>query len=268
MRVVALTTPHHLYAGVVLRALLAARPGVLVAAFESTTLLPGRSYPAALGRYLAVAGPRYVAAQALKSWAFRIGTALHRGAPDHPFAGWRRAARAAGTELGRVADVNAPSFLARLRAARPDVLLSVFFNQVLGPAALAAAPHAWNVHPAALPRGRGVSPVFWGLARGEREAGVTWHAMVAAVDAGPVLAREVFAADAWRTEHGRYLEAARRGARLLPSLLDAAARGAPPEAPALPGVAPTRDSLPTRAAYRDLRARGAALFTLRELVAP
>jgi hypothetical protein len=272
MTIVVLTSPHHLYANVVLNALLAARPGGVVAAWESGVLLPGRSFAAAVARYLAVAGPRYVAAQAVKRWAFRLGRAAYalRGGDDpaHPWRDWRREARRRGATVGTVADVNAPAFLDRLRAARPDVLLSVFFNQILGAEALAVAPRAYNLHPAPLPAGRGVSPTFWALARGAAEAGVTWHAMTAAVDGGPPAARETFDAAPFRSEHALYLEAARRGARLLPRLLDAVERGAPPAATPPAGASSSYDSLPTRAAYAGLRRRGAALVRARELVRP
>src|SRR6266487_374268 len=203
MRIAVLTSPHHVHANLVLNGLVAARGGQVVAVFESTRLLPGRSSVNALAHYLSVSGPAYVTAQAVKQFSFRIArAAYHLGggrALLHTLADWRRAARANGTVVESVSDVNDPSVIARLEALKPDVLLSTLFNQILRPPALKVARHSYNLHPAPLPHGRGVSPTFWLLARGECEAGVTWHEMTPRVDVGTIAAQETFDAKSFRT---------------------------------------------------------------------
>lgn len=50
-----------------------------------------------------------------------------------------------------------------------------------------------NLHPSLLPKYRGRAPLNWAILRGEHELGLTAHRMVAAVDAGPILAQRRFA---------------------------------------------------------------------------
>jgi methionyl-tRNA formyltransferase len=68
-------------------------------------------------------------------------------------------------------------------------LLSVYFGHILSPTLLAAVNgHAVNCHPSLLPWNRGADPAYWTL-KDWTPAGVTLHAMVPAVDAGPILAQ-------------------------------------------------------------------------------
>ena len=79
---------------------------------------------------------------------------------------------------------------ALLAAYRPDVLLVFGFNWRLPPDVL-AAPRlgVLNVHPSALPKYRGPSPVLWAIRSGDPYLGVTVHRMTERIDAGPVLAQ-------------------------------------------------------------------------------
>jgi methionyl-tRNA formyltransferase len=74
---------------------------------------------------------------------------------------------------------------------RPDLLLVFGFNWRL-PREVLELPRlgVLNVHPSALPRYRGPSPVLWAIRNGDpRFMGVTVHRMTARFDAGPVLAQ-------------------------------------------------------------------------------
>lgn len=73
---------------------------------------------------------------------------------------------------------------------RADALLVFGFNWRLPQEAL-DTPRlgALNVHPAALPRYRGPSPVLWAIRNGDRHLGLTVHRMTARIDAGPILAQ-------------------------------------------------------------------------------
>lgn len=85
-------------------------------------------------------------------------------------------------------------------AAEPDVLqavkaivtdLLVFgFNWRL-PRSVLELPKlgVLNVHPSALPKYRGPSPVLWAIRNGDQFMGVTVHRMTERVDAGPILAQ-------------------------------------------------------------------------------
>ena len=102
-------------------------------------------------------------------------------------------------------DPNAPEVLARVQAARPDILFSFYYRSMLGQALL-DLPRlgAFNMHGSLLPKYRGRAPVNWAVLNGETETGATLHEMVAKPDAGRIvdqqrvpilpndLAREVF----------------------------------------------------------------------------
>ena len=73
---------------------------------------------------------------------------------------------------------------------QPDVLLVFGFNWRLPPDALAVPKvGAVNVHPSALPKYRGPSPVLWAIRNGDPYLGLTVHRMTGRIDAGPVLAQ-------------------------------------------------------------------------------
>ena len=102
-------------------------------------------------------------------------------------------ARIAG-HLGRpvevAANANAEPFIRSLRAYRPDVVVMASFDQILAAETLAVPSRGWlNIHPSLLPRHRGPEPIYWTLANGDAEAGITVHVTVPRIDAGPILAQ-------------------------------------------------------------------------------
>ena len=65
-----------------------------------------------------------------------------------------------GIEPDRIASVNAPDFLEKLRAQAPDVILVVSFGQILRAGLLELPPKGCvNIHASLLPRYRGASPI-------------------------------------------------------------------------------------------------------------
>ena len=98
-----------------------------------------------------------------------------------------------------------------LGAYQPDVLLVFGFNWRLSPDVL-AVPRlgALNIHPSALPKYRGPSPVLWAIRNGDPCMGLTVHRMTDRIDAGPILAQvddlplpdRVTSQDVWRLQQG------------------------------------------------------------------
>lgn len=72
----------------------------------------------------------------------------------------------------------------------PDVLLFFGFNWRVPPDVL-ELPRlgALNVHPSALPKYRGPSPVPWAIRNGDADLGITVHRMTEQLDAGPILSQ-------------------------------------------------------------------------------
>jgi methionyl-tRNA formyltransferase len=153
------------------------------------------------------AGRGVLAALLADGWPV-VGLFTHRAAPDEGwFAPPEGLARAAGVPVFRDRSPNRPAAVARARALRPDVILTVMYRRLLGAPLLSLpARGAFNLHPSLLPRGRGRAPVNWAIADGEPETGVTLHELRPEADAGPIVAQArlpIAPDDTARTLHAR-----------------------------------------------------------------
>jgi methionyl-tRNA formyltransferase len=86
--------------------------------------------------------------------------------------------------------LRAPDAVATVLALRPALAVLADYGQIV-PGPLLDLPHgALNLHPSALPRWRGASPIAATIAAGDRETAVTLMRMDAGLDTGPIVARE------------------------------------------------------------------------------
>jgi len=135
-------------------------------------------------------------------------------------------ARALGLPVLETCDVNAPTAVRTIADHEPDWLVCVGFDRLFSPAVLACAPKGGlNAHPSLLPRWRGPSPLFWAARAGEREVGVTVHAMDAEADHGLVYAQERVAVPSQINGDGLYRLCGSAAARLLVPTLERAMAG-------------------------------------------
>ena len=99
-----------------------------------------------------------------------------------------------GLEVFQPASLKDEGAIARIAAARPEILVVAAYGQILPPQALAIAPRgALNIHASLLPRWRGAAPIQRALLAGDRETGITIMQMDAGLDTGPLLARHAVA---------------------------------------------------------------------------
>jgi folate-dependent phosphoribosylglycinamide formyltransferase PurN len=252
VRVYVLTQEDAFYIPPLLDHLLTARRDVV-----ALGLVPGELRAAHARRYLQWMGPRAFTLQlanlarhralALAGRALRLGRSYSVAA----------AASRHRVPLERVPAVNAPAFVASLRARAVDLVVSIACPQILRREALAApAKGAINLHGALLPDYQGLFPGFWVLANGESHTGVTIHYMSERVDQGPVILQErvpIRADDTvhtllWRTK-------VEVGAPLLVRALELIERGAA-EPRAMDPAAGRAFGYPDAAAVARFRARG------------
>ena len=116
--------------------------------------------------------------------------------PDKPAGRGRRissppvaqACRIWEVDLLQPGSVRGPRFLDRIKALKPDLLVTVAYGRILPPELL-EAPRIMplNLHFSLLPGLRGAAPYNWALIRGLAETGVTTIRMVPQLDAGPIL---------------------------------------------------------------------------------
>ena len=137
-------------------------------------------------RHLRRSGPRLLPWLALEFALPRLLSACRLGG----FGSLTAFCREAGVPVVTVEDVNGPRFHAALREARPDLIVTFHFDQILRAETIALAPQGGiNVHPSLLPRHRGPMPAFWALQEEPPALGVTVHRLVPRIDAGPILAQ-------------------------------------------------------------------------------
>jgi methionyl-tRNA formyltransferase len=146
--------------------------------------------------------------------------------------------RCAGLGIGwrRVEEVRSGALRDMLSAMRPDLFLSAAFPLIL-PDPLLAIPSRGgiNFHPSLLPRCRGRHPIFWTLASGETQGGVTAHWMTSEVDAGDILAQiplPLTGQDGYVTLYRRAMDSSPRLVHLVEEFLRAGDRRAVPQDPA------------------------------------
>jgi folate-dependent phosphoribosylglycinamide formyltransferase PurN len=155
-----------------------------------------------------------------------------------------------------------------LRAARADVLVSVYFPFVVPPDMLDLfGAHAVNLHPAPLPRYRGPSPFHAMIVDRtiEEQGTMTLHVMSAGLDEGDIVARRRIAFPADRSFVGYRIEAARMARRLLqhdlPAFLDGRIAAVPQDPAVASYIRTNADDLALSAAMSadDIRWRCDAL---------
>jgi methionyl-tRNA formyltransferase len=83
-----------------------------------------------------------------------------------------------------------PELRGLVEAIRPKFIFSFYYRWMIPSRVLNLAPGgAYNLHGSLLPRLRGRCPVNWAILLGEAESGLTLHHMVAAADAGDIVAQ-------------------------------------------------------------------------------
>jgi methionyl-tRNA formyltransferase len=86
-------------------------------------------------------------------------------------------------------DAKSPELLAAVQAAKPDMMFSFYYRNMLPQAILDVAP-AYNMHGSLLPQYRGRAPTNWAVLHGATEAGASLHEMTAKPDAGAIVAQQ------------------------------------------------------------------------------
>lgn len=170
-------------------------------------------------------------------------------------------ALAPGIQRIDVRDFHASESLSVIEALRPDLAV-IAGTYILKESVFALPRHgSINLHSGKVPEFRGAAPAFWELYDGETAVGVTIHRIVAALDAGPVLAQELFPLNsAPEGDPLAYIDQFKRevllpnGVRMLVETVRALAEGRAREIPQNDTAARTF-STPDYRAIRELRRR-------------
>ena len=101
------------------------------------------------------------------------------------------AAREKGVPVFTPERVGTPEWMGKIAAMKPDLILSVYYRNMIGMKVLGMAPlGAFNMHGSLLPAYRGRAPINWAVLNGEPRIGMTLHRMVKEPDAGNIVDQE------------------------------------------------------------------------------
>ncbi len=101
------------------------------------------------------------------------------------------AARERGIPVFTPDKITTPDWLERIAALQPELILSVYYRNMISTKILGLARlGAFNLHGSLLPKYRGRAPVNWAVLHGEPRLGMTLHRMVKAPDAGAIVDQE------------------------------------------------------------------------------
>lgn len=104
---------------------------------------------------------------------------------------------------------------------KPDVLLSVYYDQILNKKLLHLPRRgAFNLHPSLLPKYRGVAPLIWALVKGEKYAGITIHEMTDRIDCGGVALQSRIKINKSDTGYTLHLKTAREVKKTFPKFYE------------------------------------------------
>ena len=173
-------------------------------------------------------------AAALRSGLDVVAVLTHRDDPQETawFASVAQEAAKSGIPVFAADDLSHPIWVEKLRALKPELLLSCHYRNMVPAAVRALFPSGClNLHCSLLPKYRGRAPINWVLVNGETETGVTLHHMIGRADAGDIVGQQRVAidrADTARTLTAKLVTAA---GQLLDKLLPAVRQGTAPRTP-------------------------------------
>jgi methionyl-tRNA formyltransferase len=122
-----------------------------------------------------------------------VGLFTHQDNPNEKI--WFKTPAAAaepkGIPIFTPEKVNTPEWIEKIAALRPDLILSVYYRNMISTKIL-QLPRlgAFNMHGSLLPKFRGRAPINWAVLHGESRLGMTLHRMVRAPDAGAIVDQE------------------------------------------------------------------------------
>lgn len=265
MRIVILTY-ESLFSNLMTERLLKEFPGQVVGIVRSDCLVYGRSLPQGLLYLLRRTGLRFVGRKALELFQSRLTAIIFRLIGRQAKVNSLRDIRSLyNVPVIGSTNVNDPATIRQIEAWQPDLVLSIYLNQLIKPVLINLPPQGvLNIHPALLPRHRGLFPYFWVISNGEKETGVTIHWVDEKFDTGHLLLQEKIKVEPKDTILSLSYKSAVVGAEMLVEAVNLVAEGNPPRLPQDHSQA-SYHSWPKPADQRRFRRQGGQYGTIFEL---
>lgn len=270
MRIVLLCSKDHVFANYLVRHLVGKYKDMIVGIFESEGLSGNKSFFQTLRLYFRKSGFCFLFFQGIRQLIFKVGKTTSRflrsGNKKSPFYHWRRLLGTSSATIYRTVDINSDDDIQKLSNLSADLIISIFFPQVLKSRVLESVRFGClNMHPSLLPAYKGLHPVFWALACSESYIGMSVHLMQLKVDCGQILLQKKIEVLERDTEHSLYVKSCVIGAELLTQIVDRLQKsGSFPDA-VISNTDGNYYSIPDRRAIRAFCNAGRKFFHLREL---
>ena len=128
--------------------------------------------------------------------------------------------------------ITTPEWLEHIAALQPDLMLSVYYRNMISEKILGLARlGAFNLHGSLLPKYRGRAPINWAVLHGEPRIGMTLHRMVRKADAGAVVDQEGVEIGPRDTAEQAFRKVLPCARAVLARQMDALLAGTAPETP-------------------------------------
>lgn len=259
-------TVDHIYSNRVIKALIDEFGNKIILIVESGKLLNNKSYISSLFRYWKTSGSYYVFAQAIKLEIYKLLSKFYSlifsNDTKKKFYSYKTLANKHKIPRRKIANINDEATIKFFKRKKPDLFVSVFFNQLIKPENISIPIRGViNIHPAYLPDYKGVSPVFWALVNGEKFSGVTIHYVDNSFDTGKIIAREKVVIDKKDSEDSLYWKSALAGVPLLISTIQELKKG---KIRTFPNIGGRYFSLPTKQAIGEFKRKKRSFFNLKE----
>ena len=262
MRIIILTADH-LYANVVLKDLITIFKKDIKQVVISKVILHKHSLIVSLKKYFLISGIYYFLAQVFKLEIYKVLSSVVKN-KKNKFYSFKHLLKNEKIPVVSAVDVNSRLFIRKIAKINPDLIISVFFNQILSPEIIKLSKKgAINIHPAYLPNYKGVSPVFWALANSEKFSGVSVHYINEDIDTGGIIYRKKIPISKNDGEDSLYLRTAREGVVLLTKAINDISKG---RVKTVNNTRGTYFSLPTKAAVEKFKKKGRNFFRIREYI--
>jgi folate-dependent phosphoribosylglycinamide formyltransferase PurN len=173
-----------------------------------------------------------------------------------------------GIKVFRTDQINQADVVGSLEQLDAAVLLSAFFNQKISENTAAVASRgAFNIHPALLPKFRGVDPVFQMQRRGDHSFGATLHRIAAEFDEGNIVRQRPDSGSATDSALALTARSFANGASLFLEAIEDGSLWASGEPQTDKGCEDCYDSWPDKRQVADYFSKGNRLWTAQDLVA-
>jgi methionyl-tRNA formyltransferase len=229
----------------------------VVGIIQSEAAIPGKSGLQSLLFVFKKTGLRFVGHKGLEIVISRIFGIVARLLRIHTaIPSLKQMAESYGIPITGTKNVNQSASVEVIRNLKPDLIVSIHFNQLIRKTVIQLAPiGVINIHPALLPKNRGTFPYFWSLVNGDTETGSTIHWIDSKFDTGDIILQKQIKISDNDTVTSLANRCARLGADLIVEAVKLIQAGNPPRIPQDDTQA-TYYSWPTPEAARQLKRQG------------